>query len=107
LNEQKRKRLEAAGFTVGDTQEFLGLTDEEVALIDMKLALAKRLRAARAKAHLSQQALAKRIGSSQSRVAKAEAGDSSVSMELLVRALLATGQSRRNVGAVIGSAANR
>ena len=107
MNEQKRRRLEAAGFTVGDTQEFLGLTDDEVALIDMKLALAKRLRAARAKAHLSQQALAKRIGSSQSRVAKAEAGDSSVSMELLVRALLATGQSRKDVGVVIGSAAAR
>lgn len=91
MNAEKRKRLEAAGFTVSDTQEFLGLSDEEMAYIDMHIALSNALRERRRAEGLTQQALATRLGSSQSRVAKMEARDESVSLDLLVRALLATG----------------
>src|SRR5687768_14876154 len=101
MEARKRKRLEAAGFTVGDTQTFLGLSDAEMAVVDMKLALARELRARRTKAAVSQHAFAKSIGSSQSRVAKMEAADASVSLDLLVRAVIAAGASRSVVARAI------
>ena len=104
MDSNKRKRLEAAGFSVGDTQTFLGLSDAEMALVDMKLALARELRARRGQAALSQEAFARSIGSSQSRVAKMEAADSSVSLDLLVRAVLATGAPPRVIANAIAPA---
>ena len=102
MNRIENDRLKQAGCTVGTTAEFLGLTDEEAALIEMKLALAQSLREHRDARHLTQGQLAKLLGSSQSRVAKMEAADSSVSLELLVRSLLVLGASRKEVGRVIG-----
>jgi hypothetical protein len=91
MDAAKRKRLEAAGWRVSDTQEFLGLSDEEMAYIKLHNALSDALRARRRAEGLTQQALATHMRSSQSRVAKMEARDESVSLDLLVRALLATG----------------
>lgn len=97
MNVKKRKRLEAAGWAVGDAAAFLKLTPEESALVEMRLALSRSLRERRLAAGLTQTELAKQLGSSQSRMAKLEAGDSSVSLELLIRALLSTGASRKDV----------
>ncbi len=97
MDAKKRKRLEAAGWSVGDAKDFLKLTPEEVALIEMRLALSQALRERRLESGLTQMTLAKQLGSSQSRVAKLEAADASVSLELLIRALLAVGASRRDV----------
>lgn len=102
MNREKNDRLEQAGWKVGTTAEFLELTDEEAALIDMKLSLAQSLREHREDLHLTQEQLAGMLDSSQSRVAKMEAADTSVSMELLVRSLLMLGASRKEVGRVIG-----
>ena len=101
MGKAKHDRLKKAGWKVGTTAEFLGLTDEEAALIEVKLALAHSLREHRDGQHLTQEQLAKMLGSSQSRVAKMEAADSSVSMELLVRALLMLGATPAEVGRVI------
>ena len=79
MKKAKRERLEAKGWKVGTVAEFLGLTPEESALIEIKLALARRLRKRRQK-RMTQAQLAEKIQSSQSRVAKAETGDSSVSL---------------------------
>lgn len=98
MDAKKRKRLEAAGFAVGSAAEFLDLGPENAALVEMRLALSRALRERRTAAGLTQSVLARRIGSSQSRVAKMEVGDPSVSLELLIRALLAAGASRREVG---------
>ena len=98
----KRRRLERAGWKVGTVQEFLGLTDEEAALIEMRLALVDGIKAKRAAQGLTQLELAKRLRSSQSRVAKIEAADASVSIELLVRSLFALGATRQEVGRLIG-----
>ena len=95
---KKRKRLEAAGFAVGAAAEFLELAPEEAILVEMRLALSRALRARRTATGVTQAALARRVGSSQSRVAKMEAGDPSVSLDLLIRALVAVGASRREVG---------
>ncbi len=97
MDSKKRKRLEAAGWTIGDAAAFLKLTPEESALVEMRLALSQSLRERRVAAGLTQTELAKQLGSSQSRVAKLEAGDPSVSLELLIRALLAIGASRKDV----------
>src|SRR5258708_24879656 len=97
MDARKRKRLEAAGWSVGNTKDFLQLTAEEVALIEMRLALSRALRERRRAAGLTQTRLAKQLGSSQSPVAKLEAGDASGSLELLIRALLAVGASRNDV----------
>ena len=95
---KKRKQLERAGFAVGSAADFLHLSAEEAALVEMRLALSRALRERRTTAGLTQTALARLTGSSQSRVAKMEAGDPSVSLDLLIRALLAVGASRREVG---------
>jgi len=103
VHEEKRRRLEAKGWKVGSAREFLGLTDEEAAYIDMKLRLAASLRERRQHRGLSQAELARLLKSSQSRVAKMEAGDSSVSLDLLIRSLLALGMSNRDVSRIIST----
>lgn len=94
---KKRKKLETAGWRVGSAAEFLSLTDQESAIMEIKLSLARFLRSRRERACLSQTALAERLGSSQSRVAKMEAGDAGVSIELMIRAAIATGAASPDV----------
>lgn len=91
MDKRKRTKLEAAGWTVGTPREFLNLSDEEAAFVEFKLALSKTLRAVRASHDLSQVEAAKLLRSSQSRVAKMEASDPSVSVDLLVRSLFRLG----------------
>jgi DNA-binding XRE family transcriptional regulator len=105
MHPEKRRRLEQAGWKVGTVQDFLGLSDAEVSLINLQLALKAQLVATRRKLGLSQQEVAMRLGSSQSRVAKMEAGDPSVSLDLLIRALLVLGVTQRELGRLIAKAA--
>lgn len=91
MNAEQKARLKKAGWTVGTAAGFLGLSREELQLVEMKLALGEFLRRHRAKRRLTQEALAERLGSSQSRVAKLEAGVRGVTLDLLFRALFATG----------------
>ena len=107
MRKEKREALERAGWKVGGAKDFLGLTDGDVAVIDMRLALAGELRKRRLAEKMTQAALAGRIGSSQSRVAKMEAGDPSVSLELLIRGLLASGSTSKSIGATIARAQPR
>jgi DNA-binding XRE family transcriptional regulator len=99
----KRKRLEAAGWSVGSATDFLELSPEEAAFVELKLRLSENLRRRRQSKKLSQAELAKKIKSSQSRVAKMEAGDPGVSLDLLIRALLAIGATRNDLAKVLGS----
>lgn len=101
MKPSKRQKFESAGWKIGSADEFLGLSAEESAYIEMKLALSESLKKKRIKKRLSQFALAELIASSQSRVAKMEAGDVSVSIDLLVKSLLAMGASRKEVAKVI------
>ena len=95
---RKAARLENAGWKTVTVQEFLRLSDEDMAIIEVKVALAKRLRAQRTRARLSQVAVAKIVRSSQPRVAKMEAADKTVSIDLLVKALVKTGVSVQEIG---------
>ena len=101
----KRKRLKARGWAVGNAREFLGLSEEEATFVELKLVLADNLRRQRVKRGMTQTQLAKRLESSQSRVAKMEAGDRSVSLDLLVRSLLTVGMTRRALAKVIATSA--
>jgi ribosome-binding protein aMBF1 (putative translation factor) len=107
MRRRKRERLEAAGWRVGTAAEFLGLTKEEAAFVEMKLALAERVRSRRQAKGLTQTRLAKEIGSSQSRIAKMEAADSSVSIDLLLKTLLAMGANRSELARVISRRSRR
>lgn len=100
----KRRRIEQAGWRVGSAEEFLGLSKEEQALVEIKLALADTVKTQRGKHRLSQSDLAKRMKSSQSRVAKIEAGDPSVSLDLLMRAVLAAGASTKDLAKALATA---
>lgn len=91
MNKAKQKRLEKAGWRVGTVTEFLDLTSRESAYVELKLALSKTLNERRRQRKLTQEQLARLLNSSQSRVAKMEAGDPSVSIDLLVRSLLVLG----------------
>jgi predicted XRE-type DNA-binding protein len=97
MKREKKERLEAAGWKVGSAREFLGLTDAEVAVVELKLELAKALKALRTQRKMPQGQAGQLLGSSQSRVAKMEAGDPSVSIDLLVRALFRMGASRQDL----------
>jgi DNA-binding XRE family transcriptional regulator len=101
MDEERRKRLEADGWRIGSAADFLGMDEEETAYVAVKLALTRAFRSRRAAAGLTQDAVARRMGSSQSRVAKLEAGDPSVSLDLIVRALFAAGASAEDLAAAI------
>lgn len=93
----KLKRLQAAGWKVGTAKDFLKLSREEAVLVELRLSLISAVKKSRLKHGISQIALAQRMGSSQSRVAKIEAGDPSISLDLIVRALIAAGATRRDL----------
>jgi hypothetical protein len=101
MQKRKRARLEAVGWVVGTAKEFLGLSDAEAALIETKILLSRAMRDRRKREGLSQEDLARRQRSSQSRVAKMEAGDPSVSMDLLVRSLFVFGASSDDLARAI------
>lgn len=101
MDKRKKARLARRGWKSGTVQEFLDLSAEELAYIEMKLALSETLKEKRHRRNLTQAEFARAIRSSQSRVAKMEAGDPTVSIDLLVKSLLALGVSRKEVGRAI------
>jgi DNA-binding XRE family transcriptional regulator len=101
MNTAKKRRLDSKGWKVGTAREFLNLSSEEAAYVELKLALSKNLQEYRREKKLTQEELARRLKSSQSRVAKMEAGDPSVSLDLLVRSLLALGASRKRLAEIL------
>jgi DNA-binding XRE family transcriptional regulator len=97
----KKKRLESKGWKVGTAADFLQLTPEESEYIELKLKLADSLRKRRQRRKLTQVELATLVSSSQSRIAKMESGDPSVSLDLLIRSLLALGASNKELAKII------
>jgi len=103
MNKEKQKILEKKGWKIGTAKEFLGLTDEEASYIELKSKLSANLKKVRTKRNLTQVELARIIKSSQSRVAKLETGDPSVSLDLIIRSLLALGTSKKDIARTISS----
>jgi DNA-binding XRE family transcriptional regulator len=101
MQESKRKKLESKGWKLGSAKDLLGLSNEEEMYIELRLKLAQGLKARRQANGITQIKLARTIKSSQSRVAKMEAGDPTVSLDLLVKSILALGASNRELAAII------
>lgn len=104
MNSTTRNKLGRAGFRIGSADEFLGLNEAESKLVAIRLALAEKLKTRRRELGLTQTDLARRLESSQSRIAKMEAGDSSVSVDLLMKAILTTGANTKEIGRVLAIA---
>ena len=103
MNKEKQKILEKKGWKIGTVKEFLDLADEEASYIELKLKLSANLKKVRTERNLTQVELATIIKSSQSRVAKLETGDPSVSLDLIIRSLLALGTSKKDIARTISS----
>ena len=101
MDSKKKKKLEAKGWVFGDAADFFDLTPEEARLIDLKLALRASLKEERTKRNVTQAELAKAMGSSQSRIAKMERGDPAVSVDLLLKALMALGMTNKQISKII------
>ena len=101
MDKEKRKALEAAGFQIGDAEDFLGLNAEERQLVQLRLAMSRMLRHLREKRKLSQRELATKLQSSQSRVAKMESGTRGISLDLLFRGFFAVGGKVADLTAMI------
>lgn len=101
MNAKKRTRLEAKGWRVGSAEEFLDLSEEEAAYVDLKLTFGENLKKRRQQKNFTQVELAKLLKSNQSRVAKMEAGDPSVSLDLLVKSLLVLGTTKKDLAGMI------
>ncbi len=101
MREEKKKRLASRGWRIGSAREFLGLTRSEEVYVELRLRLADGFRQRRLNRRMTQAALAKALRSSQSRVAKMEAGDPTVSLDLLIRSLLALGTSPRDLARMV------
>jgi DNA-binding XRE family transcriptional regulator len=103
MNKEKQKRLEKKGWKFGSAKEFLNISDEESAYIELKIKLSSNLRKLRKEQNITQIEFAKILKSSQSRVAKIETGDPSVSLDLIIRSLLALGTSKKDIARTISS----
>ena len=101
MDKRKKKDLESKGYKVGSTEEFLGLSTDESEYIELKLALSQALAKRRKQKNMTQTQLAKMLKSSQSRVAKIEKGDPSVSVDLLIKSLLAMGANKKSIAKAI------
>ncbi len=98
MNSKRRKELEARGWKFGGVEDFLGLTDEELEYIELKITLSEMVKEHREKRGLSQVTAAKILKSSQSRLSKIETADPTVSIDLQIKALLALGATKEEIG---------
>jgi transcriptional regulator with XRE-family HTH domain len=101
MDKKKQLKLISKGWAVGDASDFLGLSKEETEFVELKVSLAQELQKKRQKKHMTQESLSQLIHSSQSRIAKMEKSDSSVSLDLMIRSLLALGTSRTEISKAI------
>ena len=101
MNKSKIENLNKMGWKVGSASDFLTLSSEESAYVELKVSLSRYLYEKRTQKHWTQGQLAQKIKSSQSRVAKMEKGDPSVSIDLLVKSLLAMGTSKNELAKAI------
>lgn len=101
MEKKRKKALESKGYKIGSAEDFLGLSKEESEYIELKLLLSQALSEQRKQKKITQIQLAKMINSSQSRVAKMEKGDPTVSLDLLIKSLLAVGATKKNIAEAI------
>lgn len=87
MNTAKMKKLREKGWQVGSTQDFLGLSKEEMDLVELRIALGNLLKESRKEKGMSQEVFANEIGTDQARISRMESGDSSVSIDTILLSL--------------------
>ncbi|NEQ67970.1 MAG: transcriptional regulator [Symploca sp. SIO2D2] len=95
-------KLEDKGWKVGTVSDFLELSPEQAILLEIKLALSRSLQE-RKQALVTRNEHTESIHSSQLPIAKVENEEESVSIELLISAILSTGASPQDIAQVIAS----
>ena len=100
LSERRRAVLERKGASEVDVQKWLGLSDAEMKVVELRVRLSREVRHRRMAAKMTQEELATRIGVSQPRIPEIEKGASS-SLESMVLAYLATGADMADLGRVV------
>ena len=103
MRESRKMRLEKKGWRIGGTREFLNLSEEESEYIELKIKLSEAFKNKRQRKGLTQVETARVLRSSQSRIAKMETGDPSVSVDLLVRALFTMGTTAKELAQVVSA----
>ena len=93
MDPKQKAFLEAAGIPVGNKVEFLGLSPAQEAVVEVKVRLSYALRRARKAQGLTQAALARQMGVPQQTVARLESIHKSISVDMLMRALVTAGVS--------------
>ena len=106
MNDKRRKALEEKGFKVGSAADFLEMSPEEEAYVEIRLEISELIKIQRNRRGWTQKQLARAIGSSQSRIAKMEAGDPGTSLDLMIKALLRLGVSKQQLGTVLADTKN-
>ncbi len=94
-------RHQAAGYRVTDAADWLGLTPQERTLVNMRVSLALEVERLRKESHLTQKALAAKIGAKQSGVARMLGSLASATIDSLIKTLLALGATPRRIAALI------
>jgi predicted XRE-type DNA-binding protein len=97
MNQHIRKSLEAAGYVFGNAEDFLELTAEERHLVELRLAVSRAVRARREQQGLTQAQVAKKLKTSQPRIARMEAGAADVSLDSMFKGLFALGGSMKDL----------
>ena len=101
MDSKKRKRLEAAGWTFGNPEDFLGMSPEEASYLEVKLTLAREVESQRKKAGLSQSDLAAKLKTRQPNISLLEKAQQNVTIDALFKTLLTLGLSPRKIAAVL------
>ena len=107
MDTKRRQRLESKGWQFGGVRDFLGLSDDEAEYVRLRVSLSRAFRMLRTALNLTQEAAAKQIGSSQSRVAKLEGADPSVSLDLYFRSFYSLGVKTRDLASILSEAATQ
>jgi DNA-binding transcriptional regulator YiaG len=89
------------GWVEGSVKDFLDLSDADVEYIELRRTLSRLLREKRQRLRLTQMEVAARLQTSQSRVAKMEKADATVSSDLLLQSLFRRGLKRKELAGAI------
>jgi transcriptional regulator with XRE-family HTH domain len=95
MDETKRKRLEAAGFVIGDFEQFatevLGMSVAEARETQFRADLGSAIRRIRDERGQARAKFARAIGSSPAELARLEVGAPEISLDLMLKAYFAAG----------------
>lgn len=101
MKEAKKKILEANGYKVTDSADWLGLSKEEAQLVEMRAALAQELEKVRRAKGITQAELARRVGTKQSGVARMLNNPDTTTLDSLIKGLIAMGEPVSKIAACL------